>query len=36
MNGYTTAEFCGLNDWKAKGYALGETEKPAQGDIRPR
>jgi len=36
MNGYETVEFCGLNDWKAKGYALGQAEKPGKGAITPR
>ena len=32
-NGYETVEFCGLNDWKAKGYTLGQTEKPGSGTV---
>ena len=36
MNGYDTVEFCGLNDWKAKGLELGMTEKPEPGAITPR
>ena len=34
-NGYETVEFCALNDWKAKGYELGETATPGAGRIQP-
>ena len=31
----SAGEFCALNDWKAKGYELGTTERPVEGPIRP-
>ena len=35
-NGFKASTFCALEDWKAKGYKVGETRKPADGPIKPR
>ena len=34
-NGYKAATFCALEDWKAKGYKIGESKKPGPKTIRP-
>ena len=34
-NGYKASTFCALQDWKTKGYKIGEIHKPAAGTIKP-
>jgi rhodanese-related sulfurtransferase len=34
-HGYKAATFCVLDDWKTKGYRIGDTKKPAPGAIKP-
>ena len=33
--GYTTATFCPLNDWKAKGYKTAAPKKAPAGPVKP-